>query len=165
VCQAEVRSSTLPQKRNPVAAVAAVASAYRAPGLAATVFGSMAGEHERAAGAWQAEWLAIRDLLIAVGSAAAWLRDCLEHLEVDPEAMRANLARSGGLILGERIVAALTPALGSSGARQFVEELADRSSASGRSFAVLLAESIDGGHERERIEPFQRRDRDAVAGR
>jgi hypothetical protein len=27
-----------------------------------------------------------------VGSAAAWLRDCLEHLEVDPDRMREELA-------------------------------------------------------------------------
>ena len=48
-------SSTLPQKRNPVAAVAAVACAKRTPGLVATMLAAMPGEQERAAGAWQAE--------------------------------------------------------------------------------------------------------------
>ena len=57
----------------------------------------MEQEHERAAGAWHAEWAPLRALLVATGSAAAWLRDCLEGLEVDPERMRANLARDEGL--------------------------------------------------------------------
>jgi 3-carboxy-cis,cis-muconate cycloisomerase len=45
---------------------------------------------ERAAGAWQAEWGTLTDLLRLTGSAAAWGRDMLEHLEVDAVAMRAQ---------------------------------------------------------------------------
>ena len=47
-----------------------------------------------------------------MGSAAAWIRDCLEHLEVDVERMRANLDLTDGLLLAERVVGALTPAVG-----------------------------------------------------
>ena len=57
----------------------------------------MEQEHERAAGAWHAEWAPLRALLVATGSAAAWLRTCLEGLEVDAERMRANLAATDGL--------------------------------------------------------------------
>jgi 3-carboxy-cis,cis-muconate cycloisomerase len=117
-------SSTLPHKRNPVAAVSALAAAMRAPGLVATMLGAMAQEHERAAGAWQSEWLTLRDLLSTVGSAAAWLRDCLEHLEVDPERMRANLALTHGALLAERVTTALAPALGRQAAHELVEEAA-----------------------------------------
>lgn len=90
-------SSTMPHKRNPIAAISARASAIRTPGLVATILVASVGEHERAAGGWHAEWLPLRDLLTAVGSAAAWLRDCLEHLEVDTARMRENLVRSAGL--------------------------------------------------------------------
>jgi 3-carboxy-cis,cis-muconate cycloisomerase len=51
----------------------------------------MEQEHERAAGAWQAEWATLTDLLALTGSAAAWSRDLLEHLEVDATRMAANL--------------------------------------------------------------------------
>jgi len=51
----------------------------------------MEQEHERAAGAWHAEWAPLRALLVATGSAAAWLRTCLEGLQVDAERMRANV--------------------------------------------------------------------------
>jgi 3-carboxy-cis,cis-muconate cycloisomerase len=84
-------SSTMAHKRNPVAAISARAAARQAPGLVATLLASMEHEHERAAGAWHAEWPALRALLRFAGSAAAWLRDCLDNLEVDPERMRANV--------------------------------------------------------------------------
>jgi 3-carboxy-cis,cis-muconate cycloisomerase len=84
-------SSSMPHKRNPVAAISARACARQAPGLVATLLSCMEHEHERAAGAWHAEWAPLRALLIASGSAAAWLRTCLSGLEVDAERMRANL--------------------------------------------------------------------------
>ncbi len=105
-------SSTMPHKRNPVAAICAVACARQAPGLVATLLASMIAEHERAAGAWHAEWRPFSELLRATGSAAAWLRECLEQLEVDPARMRANLDVTGGLVLAERVSAALAGALG-----------------------------------------------------
>jgi 3-carboxy-cis,cis-muconate cycloisomerase len=86
------RSSAMPHKRNPVAAVTALAHTIQAPGLVATILTAASGhEHERAAGGWHAEWLPLRELFTAVGSAAAWLADCLTHLEVDAGRMRANV--------------------------------------------------------------------------
>jgi 3-carboxy-cis,cis-muconate cycloisomerase len=115
-------SSTLPHKRNPIAAVSAVACAARAPGLVATLMAAMVQEHERAAGAWHAEWLPLTDLLATVGSAAAWLHDCLANLEVDEARMRANLASTGGLLLAERVTSALAPHLGRTVAHDLVAE-------------------------------------------
>lgn len=86
-------SSSMPHKRNPIAAVSALACAAQAPGLVATLLAAMVQEHERAAGAWQSEWRAQRELLRCVGSAAAWLHTCLAGLTVDREAMATNLAR------------------------------------------------------------------------
>jgi 3-carboxy-cis,cis-muconate cycloisomerase len=86
-------SSSMPHKRNPAAAVSALACAAQAPGLVATLLAAMVQEHERAAGAWQSEWRAQRELLISVGSAAAWLHTCLAGLRVDRQAIAANLAQ------------------------------------------------------------------------
>jgi acyl-CoA reductase-like NAD-dependent aldehyde dehydrogenase len=97
-------SSAMAHKRNPVAAVSVLACAQRVPGLAATILGAMAHEHERAAGGWQAEWGTLTEMLRLTGSAAAWARDLLEHLEVDAERMRLHagerpdLGASGVLI-------------------------------------------------------------------
>ena len=83
-------SSAIAHKRNPVASVSVLACAKRVPGLVATVLATMEQEHERAAGAWQAEWGTITDLLRLTGSAAAWARDLLENLEVDEHAARLD---------------------------------------------------------------------------
>jgi 3-carboxy-cis,cis-muconate cycloisomerase len=84
-------SSAMAHKRNPVAAISARACARQAPGLVATLLAAMEQEHERAAGAWHSEWRPFTALLVAAGSAAAWLRTCLEGLQVDAGRMRANL--------------------------------------------------------------------------
>ena len=84
-------SSAMAHKRNSVAAVSALAGASQAPGLVATLLTTMVQEHERAAGAWHAEWRPLRELLVATGSAASWLRACLTDLIVFPDAMRTNL--------------------------------------------------------------------------
>ena len=134
-------SSTLPHKRNPVAAISAVGAAMRAPGLVATLLHAMAHEHERAAGPWHAEWRPLSELLETVGSAAAWLRDCLEHLEVDAERMRANLALTHGALLAERVTTALAPALGRHPAHELVQAAAQEAFASERALGDVLASS------------------------
>jgi 3-carboxy-cis,cis-muconate cycloisomerase len=131
-------SSTLPHKRNPTAAVAAMAGAERAPALVATLLAAMAQEHERGAGSWHAEWKPLAGLLETVGSAASWIRDSLEHLEVDAEKMRANLGLTGGLVLAERVVGELTPALGRQAANDAVTAAAEEASSGKRSFEDAL---------------------------
>jgi 3-carboxy-cis,cis-muconate cycloisomerase len=93
-------SSAMPHKRNPIAAISAAACAAQAPGLVATLLAAMVQDHERAAGAWHAEWRPLRELIASVGSAAAWLRQCLAGLTVDESALAANLASTGNLTGG-----------------------------------------------------------------
>src|SRR4051812_11094244 len=91
-------SSAMAHKRNPVAAVSLLACTKRVPGLVATMLACMESERERAAGAWQAEWGTMTDLLRLTGSAAAWGRDLLEHLEVTPGSDPDVLGASSQLI-------------------------------------------------------------------
>jgi 3-carboxy-cis,cis-muconate cycloisomerase len=88
-------SSAMAHKHNPVAAVSALASAAQAPGLVATLLAAAVQEHQRAAGAWQAEWQPLRTLLVSTGSAAAWLRACLDGLVVHADVMRTTLDGTG----------------------------------------------------------------------
>jgi 3-carboxy-cis,cis-muconate cycloisomerase len=84
-------SSTMPHKRNPVGSTLARACASGAIAAGQQLLGDV-HEHERAAGAWQAEWRALTDALALTGGAAASLREALEGLEVDAERMRANIS-------------------------------------------------------------------------
>ncbi|WP_279580412.1 lyase family protein [Fodinicola feengrottensis] len=90
-------SSTLPHKQNPIAAIAALAGAAQAPGLASTLLATMPQEYERAAGNWHAQWRPLTDLLRVTGSAAFWLRTSLSGLNVHSERMRSNVDITGGL--------------------------------------------------------------------
>ena len=100
-------SSAMPHKRNPVAAITARAAARRVPGAVSTVLSNMDHEHQRAAGAWHAEWETITDLLRFTGGAAHRLSQSLSGLHVHPEAMARNLDATGGALLAERVTAAL----------------------------------------------------------
>ncbi len=85
-------SSSMPHKRNPIAATTARAAARRAVGAATVLLGATDHEHQRAAGAWHAEWQTLGDLLRGTGGAAARLRTALDGLRVHPDRMAANLA-------------------------------------------------------------------------
>ncbi len=83
-------SSTMPHKRNPSRAVRARACA-RLVHANAGLLTSGDYEHERAAGAWQAEWTALSESLAHTGGAAAAIGESLESLEVSPDRMRENM--------------------------------------------------------------------------
>jgi 3-carboxy-cis,cis-muconate cycloisomerase len=85
-------SSSMAHKQNPVAAVSTLACTRRVPGLVATVLAGMEAEHERAAGAWQAEWGTLADLLTLTGSAARWTGELVAGLRVHTDRMAENLA-------------------------------------------------------------------------
>jgi 3-carboxy-cis,cis-muconate cycloisomerase len=122
----EGRSSTMPQKRNPVEAMAAVASARLAVGLVATILSSGIQEHERAAGGWQAEWEAVPDLFRRTSGAVACVHRAVRDLQVDAERMRANLNLTHGLIMAESLATALALRAGHDEAFRIVRRLCDR---------------------------------------
>ncbi|MEU4482649.1 3-carboxy-cis,cis-muconate cycloisomerase [Micromonospora sp. NPDC023966] len=117
-------SSAMPHKRNPVDSVLVTAVARRGPGLVATLFTAAVQEHERAAGAWHAEWEPLLELLHLAGGAGARCSRMLEGLQVHPDRMRANLDVSGGLVLAEAVAARLAPALGRTAAHDLVTRAA-----------------------------------------
>ncbi|WP_329415370.1 3-carboxy-cis,cis-muconate cycloisomerase [Streptomyces sp. NBC_00704] len=132
-------SSAMPHKANPVRSTLIAAAARRAPQLAATLYGSLAAQDERPAGAWHAEWEPLRDLLRLVGGAARDAAELAEGLRVDADAMRANLGLTHGLVVSERLSAELSGRLGRARARELLTELARRACAGNRPLVELLA--------------------------
>ncbi|MFH9706735.1 3-carboxy-cis,cis-muconate cycloisomerase [Streptomyces luteogriseus] len=117
-------SSAMPHKSNPVRSTLIASAARRAPQLAAMLYGSMAAEDERPAGAWHAEWEPLRDLLRVVGGAVRDAAELAEGLRVRPEAMRAHLDLTHGSIVSERLSAELAPVLGRARAKELLTRLA-----------------------------------------
>ncbi len=124
-------SSAMPHKRNPVAAVVILGCTKRAPGLLATLAAAAEQEHQRAAGAWHAEWETLADLLRLTGSAAAWAAELLTGLQVDASRMRANLDAARGLPMAENVAGLLAAAIGPVAAHDLVSAAAARASEQG----------------------------------
>ncbi|MCH7307199.1 3-carboxy-cis,cis-muconate cycloisomerase [Acinetobacter sp. NIPH 1852] len=115
-------SSTMPHKRNPVAAASILAAANRVPALMASVYQSMVQEHERALGAWHAEWLAIPEIFQLCAGALERSNEVLQGIEVNADAMQRNLETTQGLIMAEAVMMALASKIGRLNAHHVVEQ-------------------------------------------
>jgi 3-carboxy-cis,cis-muconate cycloisomerase len=131
-------SSTMPHKRNPVAAATALAAAMMAPNLAATIFAAQVGDHERSAGPWHAEWPTLPGLLLVTSGALAAIVDIAEGLEVDAARMRVNLDATGGLIMAEAVAMALAEKIGKREAHHLVEAASKKAVAEKRALRDVL---------------------------
>jgi 3-carboxy-cis,cis-muconate cycloisomerase len=131
-------SSTLPQKRNPVGSSLARACAHLVSGFTSVLSRTLIQEHERAAGAWHAEWEALSGALAYAGGAASAVAEVVEGLEVDAAQMRRNLELTDGLILAERVAFSLAEQHGRALAHEIVREAVLRAAGSERTFEEEL---------------------------
>ena len=138
-------SSTMPHKRNPVAAATALAAATMAPNLAATIFAAQVQDHERSAGPWHAEWPTLPTLLLVTSGALAAIVDIAEGLEVDAARMRANLDATDGLIMAEAVTFALAEKIGKSDAHHLIEA-ASKKAVAGQETSARRADGGCKGH-------------------
>jgi 3-carboxy-cis,cis-muconate cycloisomerase len=125
-------SSTLPHKRNPVGSTLARACARGVRGAADVLLGAMAGEHERAAGAWQSEWQALTGALSLTGGAAGAMHEALAGLELRPDRMRENLDATRGLLMAESVTMAMAGRVGRLDAHHLVADACARAVAADR---------------------------------
>lgn len=133
-------SSTLPHKHNPIESTLARACARLVDGYASVLATGLEQEHERAAGAWHAEWEALSGALAYTGGAAHAVGQAVGSLQVDGERMQRNLGATDGLVLAERVSFALATRYGRAESHDIVREAASRVAASGRSLADELRE-------------------------
>jgi 3-carboxy-cis,cis-muconate cycloisomerase len=133
-------SSAMPHKRNPVGCITALAAAGRVPALVSSFLSGMAQEHERAAGAWQAEWSIVAGVIGATGLAAASMAEVAEGLTVDSARMRANIEATRGAVFAERAAILLGPKLGRDAAHKLLEQATRTASEQGRRLSEVLRE-------------------------
>lgn len=142
-----VGSSTMPQKRNPMIAQDVVALARLMAGLPASAITAMMHEHERDMAAWQMEWLVVPEAFLLASGALHHAAAIASGLEVDAGRMRANLARSGGLINAEAVMMALADRMGRHAAHGLVGTIVRTAAAEGRPLAeALAADPVIAGH-------------------
>ena len=120
-------SSTMPQKRNPIASEYILAATRVVHALVPVLLGSMTADHERATGLWQSESLALPQCLALTAGALAHAHSIAEGMTVDTERMRRNLELTGGLIMAEAIATALASRIGRADAEVAVARACDQS--------------------------------------
>jgi len=131
-------SSTMPQKRNPIACEYILAQARGVQALVPQMLAAMAQDQERGTGPWQTEPLAVGQAFLLAHGALTQARVIAEGLTVDAARMRRNLDSTGGLIVAEAVMMGLAPMLGRGEAHNLVHHACDISLAEG----VPLAEAL-----------------------
>lgn len=124
-------SSTMPQKRNPIACEYILAQSRGVHALVPQMMAAMAQDLERGTGPWQAEALAIGQAFNLTHGAVLQARFLAEGLVVDPARMMRNLAATGGLIASEQVMMGLAPILGRGEAHHIVNHACDVAIAQG----------------------------------
>jgi 3-carboxy-cis,cis-muconate cycloisomerase len=137
-------SSAMPHKRNPVAAMTALAASSRSPHAAAGLLGAMGQQHERGLGNWQAELAVWPGLFLSAHGALAALNEAMAGLQVDSARMRANIDGLKGLVFGEAVAGCLGAVIGRPAAHAMVEQLTRTAVASKRHLAEVASDAVDG---------------------
>jgi 3-carboxy-cis,cis-muconate cycloisomerase len=132
-------SSTMPQKRNPIASEYILAAARTVHALVPVMFGAMAADHERATGPWQAELLVLPQAFVLTHGALQHASAIAEGMMIDAARMRRNLDLTGGLIVAEAVMMGLAPHIGRGEAHHVVKHACDAALAEGVPLADALA--------------------------
>jgi 3-carboxy-cis,cis-muconate cycloisomerase len=137
-------SSTMPNKRNPVGAMVALAAAVRVPQRVAALLAAMPQAHERGLGDWQAELAEFSGLLASVHGAVFALRHAAEGLQFDAARMRAGIEAQRGLVFAEGVSMRLARAIGKPAAHRQVEQWSKRALADGEPLCDVALEGLAG---------------------
>ncbi|TMH07837.1 MAG: adenylosuccinate lyase family protein [Betaproteobacteria bacterium] len=134
-------SSTMPQKRNPIASCYIHACASVVRQHAAALLDAMIADHERSTGPWEIEWISLPEAFLLSAGALGQARSIVGGLEVDVEHMRANLDMTHGLVVSEAVMMGLAPYLGREHAHDLVYDLCRKAIDEKRPLLDLLAET------------------------
>ena len=117
-------SSTMPQKRNPIASEYILATARGVHALVPVMLQAMAGDHERSSGPWQSEELALAQIFVLASATFAQSLAVARGITVDRQRMQRNLELTNGLIVSESVSMALAEKVGHGRAHAIVEAAA-----------------------------------------
>lgn len=133
-------SSSMPQKRNPIACEYVLAATRGVHALVPMVLAAMAGDHQRSTGPWQSEEIALPQIFVLASAAFAQARVVAEGMTADTARMRVNLDAGEGLILAEGVSTALARHLGRGCAHTIVKRACSVAVAQRRPLLDVLAE-------------------------
>ncbi len=113
-------SSTMPQKRNPVACPIIMSIGNKLRESVSSQLTAMVQEHERSVSAMPLEWLAIPEAFVLLSGSLQHAIPMLEGLQVDKKKMLTNLSMGGGLLMAEAVMMGVAPKIGRNQAHDLV---------------------------------------------
>ena len=136
-------SSTMPHKANPVGPEALIALARANAGIVGRLFEAQLHAQEREGAAWALEWLTLPQIVIAAGAATRHAAALIGTLEAKPEAMRATMAATNGLMLAEAATFALAAHMPRPEAQALVKAACREATETGAHLRDVLAGKTD----------------------
>ena len=133
-------SSTMPQKRNPIASCYIHAAISVVRQHAAALMDAMVADHERSTGPWEIEWIVLPEAFCLMAGALKQSRAVLEGLEVDADAMRRNIDMTQGLVMSEAVMMGLGRHIGREVAHDLVYDICRQAVGQQRPLLDLLCE-------------------------
>lgn len=118
-----VGSITMPHKRNPESSEHLDTLARLVRANAAVLVDGMAGAHERDGRSWKVEWIALPEVCLLTAVALQTARTLITGLDVDTDAMGANLTHFGGRSVSEQLLAGLSATVGKHHAQELLHGL------------------------------------------
>ncbi|KAI9150018.1 Trans-aconitate decarboxylase 1 [Paramyrothecium foliicola] len=131
-------SSTMPQKRNPISSEVILAQSKILRAQAGLVLDGMVSDFERASGPWHLEWTALPTAFISAVGSLHQTDFALSGLQVNKDAMMANLTSTKGLIVAEAVMMGLAVYIG----RQEAHEVVYRACVAAHEGNASLQESL-----------------------
>lgn len=133
-------SSAMPHKRNPVGAMHMLDAAYRAPALAQMLMGELPSEHERGLGSWPNAMPVLETLFGLCANSLAAAVETASGLEVNVEAMHANIEAMYGVVYSESLNAVVAGVVGTAAATDIIADASAQAIREKRHLAHVLNE-------------------------
>lgn len=131
-------SSTMPQKRNPIACPRIIAISHRMREFSGSQFSAMIQEHERGVSAMPIEWMIIPEAFMLASASFSQSLEMISNLEIDSVQMGKNLNLDSGLLMAEAIMMGIAPLIG----RTRAHELVFTAAANANDTNITLREAI-----------------------
>ncbi|CAD5372789.1 3-carboxy-cis,cis-muconate cycloisomerase [Rubrivivax sp. A210] len=136
-------SSTMPQKRNPIASCYIHAAISVVRQHSAALMDAMVADHERSTGPWEIEWIVLPEAFCLMAGALKQSRAIVEGLEVDTAAMRRNIDMTHGLVMSEAVMMGLGKYIGREYAHDLVYDICRLALKEQRPLLDLLCENAE----------------------
>ena len=119
-------SSTMPHKQNPVLSEAIVGLSNFIASLNIAVQQSLIHAQERDGKALVLEWMALPQMMIALGTMLKHMNTISENMEVYPERMIKNIENNFNLIFSEKVSLVLSKKYGRTEGRRLTNEICEK---------------------------------------